>query len=206
MSGEGDTDDDAQRAIGEDENVLVRIASGEQAALARLIDRHGHGLRVFAARYLGSAADAEDVVQDVFVSVWKHAARFDPVKGRASTWLYRITANRCIDARRRRSLRAFIGLDDVHDILADEDPRADARVGARQELAIVRDGLARLPERQRMALLLRAVAGLDVPAIAEVMGASAGSVEQLLVRGRRSLRGHLTTVQHTNEGHEGTSR
>lgn len=145
-------------------------------------------------------------MQDVFVSVWKHAARFDPVKGRASTWLYRITANRCIDARRRRSLRAFIGLDDVHDILADEDPRADARVGARQELAIVRDGLARLPERQRMALLLRAVAGLDVPAIAEVMGASAGSVEQLLVRGRRSLRGHLTTVQHTNEGHEGTSR
>jgi RNA polymerase sigma-70 factor (ECF subfamily) len=204
VSGEGDTDDDAQRAIGEDENILIRVASGEQAALARLIDRHGHGLRVFASRYLGSVADAEDVVQDVFVSVWKHAARFDPAKGRASTWLYRITANRCIDARRRRSLRAFIGLDDMHDVLADEDPRADARVGARQELAIVRDGLARLPERQRMALLLRAVAGLDVPAIAEVMGASAGSVEQLLVRGRRSLRGHLTTVQST-KAHEGTS-
>ncbi len=205
MSGAGDTGDDAARTTGEDENILVRVASGEQAALARLIDRHGHGLRVFAARYLGSVAEAEDVVQDVFVSVWKHAARFDPAKGRASTWLYRITANRCIDARRRRSLRVFIGLDDLHDLVADDDPGADARLGARQELAIVRDGLSRLPERQRMALLLRAVAGLGVPAIAEVMGASAGSVEQLLVRGRRGLRDHLETVQNANLNHEGTS-
>ncbi|WP_340643281.1 RNA polymerase sigma factor [Roseococcus thiosulfatophilus] len=180
-------------APGEDDGLILRAAAGEQAALVRLMDRHGHGLRLFAARYLGSAADAEDVVQDVFVSVWKHAARFDPGKGRASTWLYRIAANRCVDARRRRSFRAFIGLDDVHDTLADEARQADARVGARQELAIVREGLARLPERQCMALLLRAVAGLDVPGIAEVMGASAGSVEQLLVRGRRTLRARLGT-------------
>jgi len=65
-------------------------------------------------------------------------------------------------------------------------------MGARQELAIVRAGLDKLPERQRMALLLRAVADLDVPAIAEVMEASAGSVEQLLVRARRTLRAQLS--------------
>lgn len=189
---------DEPRASGEDESLLLRIASGEQAALARLIDRHGRGLRLFAARYLGSAADAEDVVQDVFVSVWKHAGRFDPDRARASTWLYRITANRCVDARRRRSFRAFIGLDDVPDTLADETRQADARMGARQELAIVRDGLALLPERQRMALLLRAVGGLDVPGIAEVMGASAGSVEQLLVRGRRTLRARMVTLRETH--------
>lgn len=205
MSGTGGTGDDEQRKGGEDDDLLIRVALGEQAALACLIDRHGRGLRLFAARYLGSAADAEDIVQDVFVAVWKHAARFDPAKGRAATWLYRITANRCIDARRRRSFRIFLGLDDMQEMLPDEDPQTDARVGARQELAIVRHGLSQLPDRQRIALLLRAVADLDVPAIANVMGSSAGSVEQLLVRGRRALRAHLMAVQDSDNNHEGTS-
>jgi RNA polymerase sigma-70 factor (ECF subfamily) len=175
----------------EDDELLARVAAGNQGALSALITRHGRGLRVFAARYLGNAGDAEDVVQEVFVTVWKQAARFDPARGRASTWLYRITANRCIDQRRRRALRSFIGLDDISDEVASQEADAEATTAARQELAIVRDGLSRLPERQRMALLLRAVADLDIAAIAEVMGGSAGSAEQLLVRGRRALRAHL---------------
>lgn len=206
MSGAEESDDERRHEPREDDNLLVRIASGDERALVRLIDRQGRGLRLFAARYLGSTTDAEDIVQDVFVAAWKHAGRFDPAKGRATTWLYRIAANRCIDARRRRSFRAFIGLDDVQDAVAGEDPDADALVGARQELAVVRNGLSRLPERQRMALLLRAIADLDVPAIAQVMGASAGSVEQLLVRGRRGLRDHLARTQQTDRDREGTSK
>jgi RNA polymerase sigma-70 factor (ECF subfamily) len=174
-----------------DDALLARIAAGSQSALSELIARHGRGLRMFAARYLGNAGDAEDVVQEVFVAVWKQATRFDPAKGRASTWLYRITANRCIDQRRRRALRSFIGLDDIGDELVSPEADAEATTAARQELAIVRDGLSRLPERQRMAVLLRAVGDLDIAAIAEVMGSSIGSAEQLLVRGRRALRDHL---------------
>jgi RNA polymerase sigma-70 factor (ECF subfamily) len=188
----------------DDDRLLVRVASGDQAALAGIIDRHGRGLRLFASRLLGSAADAEDLVQDVFVAAWKHAARFDPAKGRASTWLYRIAANRCIDMRRRRSFRAFIGLDAMPDEPADEEPAADARVGARQELAVVRGGLAALPERQRMALLLRAVADMDVPDIAQVMGTSIGSAEQLLVRGRRALREHMASTDKKSENRTGS--
>lgn len=191
---------------GEDERLLARIAAGEQAALVRLIDRHGRGLRLFAMRYLGSADDAEDAVQDVFVTVWKRAGRFDPARGRATTWLYRITANRCIDMRRWRSLRVFIGLDEVAETLPATGVDAYIRLSARQELAAVRQGLARLPERQRMALLLRAVADLDVPAIAEVMGSSTGSVEQLLVRARRTLRERTTDVSADNKQEEGTLR
>lgn len=174
-----------------DDDLLVRIAAGSQGALSALIARHGRGLRTFAARYLGNASDAEDVVQEVFVTVWKEAARFDPARGRASTWLYRITANRCIDQRRRRTLRSFIGLDDIRDEVASSEADAETTTAARQELAIVRDGLSRLPERQRMAVLLRAIGDLDIAAIAEVMGGSIGSAEQLLVRGRRALRDHL---------------
>jgi RNA polymerase sigma-70 factor, ECF subfamily len=188
----------------EDDRLLMRVAMGDQAALARIIDRHGRGLRLFAARLLGSASDAEDIVQDVFVAAWKHAARFDPDKGRATTWLYRIAANRCIDARRRRSFRVFIGLEAVEDGVAGEEPAADMRVGARQELAIVRRGLLGLPERQRMALLLRAVADLDVPEIAAVMGTSIGSAEQLLVRGRRALRDHMASAEKTGDNRQGS--
>jgi RNA polymerase sigma-70 factor (ECF subfamily) len=188
----------------EDDRLLLHVAKGDQAALAKIIDRHGRGLRVFAARLLGSSGDAEDVVQDVFVAAWKHAARFDPAKGRASTWLYRIAANRCIDRRRRRSFRAFMGLDAMPDKMADEEPAADARLGARQELAIVRGGLSALPERQRMALLLRAMADMDVPDIAAVMGVSVGSAEQLLVRGRRALRQHMASVEKDSENRAGS--
>ncbi|MBX3581796.1 MAG: sigma-70 family RNA polymerase sigma factor [Rhizobiaceae bacterium] len=179
----------------EDDHLLLRIASGEQAALARVIERHGRGLRLFAARLLGGMSDAEDVVQDVFVAVWKNAARFDPAKGRATTWLYRIAANRCIDIRRRRSFRAFLGLDAMPDETAVEEPGAERLVGARQELALVRSGLMDLPERQRMALLLRSIADMDVAEIAAVMGTSVGSAEQLLVRGRRALRDHMASAQ-----------
>ena len=171
-----------------DDELLARIAAGSQAALSELMARHGRGLRTFATRYLGHAADAEDVVQEVFVTAWKQAARFDPGRGRASTWLYRITANRCIDQRRRRALRNFFGLDDIAEEPAAPEANAETATAARQELAIVSDGLSRLPERQRMALLLRAVAELDIGGIADVMGTSTGSVEQLLVRGRRTLR------------------
>ncbi|MBZ9738673.1 RNA polymerase sigma factor [Mesorhizobium sp. CO1-1-4] len=179
------------KASNGDEELLARIAAGSQVALSELMARHGRGLRTFATRYLRHAADAEDVVQEVFVTVWKQAARFDPGRARASTWLYRITANRCIDQRRRRALRNFFGLDDIAEEPAAPEANAETATAARQELAIVRDGLSGLPERQRMALLLRAVGELDIAAIAEVMGASAGSVEQLLVRGRRALRDHL---------------
>lgn len=189
----------------DDDRLLLRVAEGDQAALAKIIDRHGRGLRLFAGRLLGSASDAEDVVQDVFVAVWKHAARFDPAKGRASTWLYRIAANRSIDARRRRSFRAFIGLDAMADEPADDEPSADQKVGARQELAIARAGLKALPERQRMALLLRAVADMDVPEIAEVMGTSTGSAEQLLVRGRRALRDHMALADKNDQNRAGSA-
>ncbi|MBB3149845.1 RNA polymerase sigma-70 factor (ECF subfamily) [Phyllobacterium trifolii] len=190
----------------DDEELLARVAAGEQLALRQLIDRHGRGLQLFAARYLGGSHDAEDIVQDVFFSVWNNAKRFDRAKGRATTWIYRIAANRCIDVRRWRRFRVFIGFEDTDDVFSSEDPQADTLIGARQELAIVRAGLGKLPERQRMALLLRAVADLDVPAIAAVMGTSAGSVEQLLVRARRTLRARLTKVGESEPKDERVSK
>ncbi len=184
----------------DDAALVARISKGDQIALARFIERHGRGVTLFAQRYLGNAADADEAAQDVFVALWKQAQRYDPAKAKVSTWLYRITVNRCIDMYRRRKFMAFIGLDDVQETMASPQPLADAHLEAREDVALVRAGLNTLPERQRMALLLRAIADLDVPAIAEVMKTSPGSVEQLLVRGRRSLRHHVETSEKNTQG------
>jgi RNA polymerase sigma-70 factor (ECF subfamily) len=177
----------------DDAALLLRIARGEEPALGLLVTRYGHGIAAVATRYLGSASDAEDVVQDTLFRVWQHAARFDPARARASTWIYAIAVRLCIDRLRKLKLRRILGLgrglDETHDS-PDPSPTSDRTVTDRQELALTRKAIAALPDRQRMAILLSAVAGLDHGRIAETLDISPGAVEQLLVRARRTLRGH----------------
>lgn len=179
-----------------DRALMRRVAAGHQDALRQLIDRHGHGVTALARRYLSRSADvAEDVAQEVFIAVWRKAQSFDPDKGRVAAWIYRIAANRCIDLARRRALLRFVGLDAAAGVGA-ETPDGETAAASRSELAQARAGIAALPRRQRLALLLRAVGDLDVPEIATAMGTTSGSVEQLLVRARRALRQHMNEASH----------
>ncbi|MEL6479053.1 MAG: sigma-70 family RNA polymerase sigma factor [Pseudomonadota bacterium] len=167
---------------------MAAIARGERQALALLIARHGRGLTLMATRYLGGEEEAEEVVQDVFLRVWRNASRYDPARAKVSTWLYRIAVNLCIDRQRKRAFRRFVGLEDAAQEIPDPEPGAARRIAGQQRLDQVRAAMDRLPQRQRMALLLSAVAGLDTASVAEAMGSSRGAVEQLLVRARRTLR------------------
>lgn len=171
----------------EAEALLARIASGDEAALTRLVAIYGKPVRAFAGRFLGSTAEGEEVAQDVFVAIWRKASTYDPARGAAPAWIWRIARNACIDRQRRRRLRWLVGLDELLP-LADQAPGAERVLDAKDRLGQVRAGMAALPGRQRMALLLAAVGGMDTVAIAGIMGTSRGSVEQLLVRARRALR------------------
>lgn len=171
--------------------LIERMAGGDRHALSRLIDLHGRGLTVLATRYLGREGDAEEVVQDVFLRAWRHAGRYDPARARVGTWLYRIAVNLCIDRQRSRALRSFIGLDDAPSEVPDPQPTAADRLDGARRLDAVREAIGRLPDRQRMALLLKAVAELETAEIATAMGLSTGAVEQLLVRARRALRNEV---------------
>ncbi len=171
--------------------LMAEIAAGREVALARLIALLGPGVAVFAGRYLGNPAEGEDIAQEVFLRVWRMAGRYDPGRAKVTTWVYRIAVNLCIDRQRRTRFWRLFGradVQDVADVLADPVPGAEAVVAGRQRLARVQAGIAALPERQRMAIMLAAVAGLETPEIAVTMGTSAGAVEQLLVRARRRLR------------------
>lgn len=176
------------RQMPDDDDDLVRdMAAGREAALARLVARHAAGVRNVALRFLGNAADADEVVQDVFVRVWDHAGRFDPDKASFASWLYRIAANRCLDMLRRRKRWSWPGLDAAAERAA-ADIAADEALSQRQTLAIVRQDILDLPERQRMALVLVVVAERSAQEVAEALGITRGAAEQLIVRARQTLR------------------
>ena len=84
-----------------DETLIARAVGGDRRAFADLVARHYDFIFRTACKWCGKASDAEDVAQDVMVTLWRKAALFDPAKSTLSTWLYRIARNRWIDRLRR---------------------------------------------------------------------------------------------------------
>jgi RNA polymerase sigma-70 factor, ECF subfamily len=174
--------------------LMAETAAGREAALAQLMGLFAGDVVMLASRYLGNRADGEEVAQDTFLRVWRMARRYDPTRAKVTTWIYRITVNLCIDKQRRNRLWRFFGqhpIADLAETLADAAPSTTDVVAGRQRLSMARTAIAALPDRQRMAIMLSAVAGLETKEIALAMGASDGAVEQLLVRARRTLRKDL---------------
>lgn len=176
-----------------DTDLLVRAGRGEDRAFNLLVHAHGGFVHSLALRYLQNRADAEDVAQAVFLSLWKAAPGWRP-EAALRTWLYRVTVNKCIDrARRARRWRWFKSdaAEAFEASLPDPLPGAAAKLEAASELSRVRRAMAELAPRQRMALVLVAEQELSVPEAAGIMNVSPGALEQLLVRGRKTLRDRL---------------
>jgi RNA polymerase sigma-70 factor (ECF subfamily) len=162
----------------------ARALASDTGALQRLVESTGPGLVRYAARILGSVADAEDAVQESYVKAYDAllAGRFD---GRASlkTWLYRIVTRTAIDYRRSRATRERL-LDVSSDASVDGPAAADALVALRELEGLLEE----LPEEQRSTLLLQAMEGFTNREIGEILGCSEGAVEQRLVRARATLK------------------
>jgi RNA polymerase sigma-70 factor (ECF subfamily) len=148
------------------------------------VESTGAGLVRYAARIVGSVADAEDAVQEGYVKAYDAlvAGRFD---GRSSlkTWLYRIVTRTAIDLRRSRTLREKSDAALSPGVL-DGARAADAHVA----LGELEDLLEGLPDEQRSALVLRTMEGFTNREIGEILGCSEGAIEQRLVRARTALK------------------
>lgn len=166
---------------------MARIAGGDQAAFARLVDRHVDRALRLAQRMLGSKADAEDMVQEVFLKIWRKAESWRSGRGAFTTWLWRVVVNQCLDHKRKP---AGVPLEDVAEPV-DDAPDQEAAIVAAEDERQVADAMASLPDRQQAALALIYGAGASNAEAAESLGVSVGAVEQLLVRARRSLRAQL---------------
>ncbi|MEO8668516.1 MAG: sigma-70 family RNA polymerase sigma factor, partial [Bauldia sp.] len=174
------------------------IAAGDDRALAEVARRHGPRLRGLALRFSGGMADADDIVQETFWTLWRRAGRWRPDGPPLGAWLARIAINRAIDGDRRRRVRRFFGLESAEDI-GDPAVSAELSITARQELAAVRQDILALPPRQRAAILLAATGEHSNGEIAEALGLSLGAAEQLLVWARKTLRANLAARDASTE-------
>lgn len=172
-----------------DDELVARVALGDEAACRLLVDRHLTRMLALARRMLGSHADAEEVAQEVFLRVWTHASRWEPGRAQFSTWLHRVATNLCLDRLRRHTT------DDIDSIPEpqSEDPTPEEQL-VRQDLARRVDlALQGLPARQRAAVTLTHYQGLSNIEAAEILNVSVEAVESLLGRARRQLRVALAT-------------
>ena len=172
-----------------DAELLARYAAGDRAAARSLTQRLTPRVFAQAYRLLGDQAEAEDVTQEAMMRLWRIAPDWDAERAQVTTWLYRVTANLATDQLRKRR-RVQPGLEHVPE-QADLSPGADARLQDRSRLGALREALASLPERQRMAVILRHFDGLGNPAIADRLEVSVEAVESLVARGKRALKARL---------------
>jgi RNA polymerase sigma-70 factor (ECF subfamily) len=172
-----------------DRGLIARIESRDADALALLYDRHSARLFGLAQRILGDTGEAEEVLQEVFLHVWKAAATFDAARGPVLAWLLVATRSRSIDRLRSRRPGKGAGvrsLDGAPEPASLEDIEADA--AGREWEAQCRAAIAELPEDQRRALELAYFEGLTHPEIAERTATPLGTVKTRVRLGLMKLR------------------
>jgi RNA polymerase sigma-70 factor, ECF subfamily len=170
-----------------DVDLLHAIARGDEAALASLYDRYRVILFGLLVRILSSREEAEDILQEVFIQVWRRAADFDESRGKPFTWLVTLTRSRAIDRLRQRSARERVAQASALESPA-EASDAVAETYRSEQREIVAGALSQLPEEQRQTLLLAYFEGLTQSEIAKRLGAPLGTIKTRMRSGMIKLR------------------
>jgi RNA polymerase sigma-70 factor (ECF subfamily) len=180
----------------EDEELLHRLASNDEAAFRLLVERHIDRAFGIALRIVASRADAEDVVQDTMLKVWTQRGKWQHGRAKFSTWLYRVITNRCIDLHR---LPRTDNVDAVPEPM-DAQPDVVSAMHRNEVTQMLENAMQRLPEQQRVAVILSYHENMSNGEIAEVMDTTVAAVESLLKRGRQQLkdllRRHERDIRH----------
>lgn len=181
----------AVRQLDQDDLLLERVARSDEQAFRALVERHIDKAYGLALRILRNASDAEDVVQDALLKVWTHRGNWQPGKARFSTWLYRVVTNRCLDICRKPRTQ------DIDDAPEPMDDALDAlsAIHTGEVNLLLERAMGRLPNQQRIALILSYNDDLSNPEIAEIMQTTVMAVESLLKRGRQQLRTILMAAE-----------
>ncbi|MCA9847403.1 MAG: sigma-70 family RNA polymerase sigma factor [Dehalococcoidia bacterium] len=177
---------------------MEALGRGDIQALEQLYDRYSALVFSVSLRVLHDPQLAEDVVQEVFLRLWRQPASFDPGRGRFISWLMSVTRNRALDELRRvsRRNRSEDQEDDESnplDAVATSDRMDDPALGAelREQREAVRTAMTRLPPEQRRAIELAYFSGLTQAEISDVTGDPLGTVKTRIRLGMRKLRDAL---------------
>lgn len=164
-----------------DEELMLAAGRGDLNAFGQLVERHQTSAWNAAFRFLGNAADAEDIAQEAFLRVLDAAPRYRAT-AKFRTFLYRVLTRLCIDFSRRK----VIGVSNVESAIDPRTGPVESVIGD-ERAREVRKALMALPDRQRMAVVLRYYENLGHQEIAAALGTTAKGVERLLSRARSLL-------------------
>jgi len=173
----------------QDGQLVQLVAERDAGALEVLYDRYGKAAYSLARRILTDEVLAQDVVQEVFLSLWRDAHRFDAGRGTLATYLLSMTHHRAVDVvRREENLRRRRTSDEALEFRPDPAPGVEAQAEAAERRVEVRAALAQLPPAQREALALAYFGGYTQREVATLVGVPLGTVKTRMAAGMRKLK------------------
>lgn len=176
-----------------DGQLVELVAQQDTGALEALYDRYGRAAYSLARRILTEETLAQDVVQEVFLSLWRDARRFDAGRGTVATYLLSMTHHRAVDVvRREENLRRWRTSDEGLELAPDPKARVEEEVEASERRTEVRAALKDLPEPQRQALLLAYFGGYTQREVAALVGVPLGTVKTRMAAGMRKMKEALS--------------
>lgn len=168
--------------------VLAQVRAGDSDAWGELYRQFGPAIFRFCRRALPTREDAEDATTEVFMKVRQKLGTYDSSRP-FTAWLYKVASNHCWDLLRRRRIRQDLETGDLETLpLEHPDPGQLERMQLEHTNKEVRAGLSKLPDRARMALVLRYYADMSYDEIAQTLGVRRPFVGVLLLRARHQLR------------------
>jgi RNA polymerase sigma-70 factor, ECF subfamily len=179
-----------------DEELVSQLAAGRQEALDQLQERYAAVLTSLASRQLDRPS-AEEIVQDVFLSVWQHAQSFDPRRGTFRPWMFQIARRRIINELRRRRSRPQLELDSEGvrlSGLVDDAPEVAEQVAGDERRSVVRCALRVLPQSQRDAVAMAFLEELTHEEVACALRVPLGTTKTRIRSGLLKLRVELTSL------------
>ena len=186
--------------------ILPLVAAGEAGAVEAFMDRYSGLVWALTRRMCADRHAAEDVVQDIFVDIWRHASRFDASMGSEATFVATITRRRLIDALRKRKRQlAGVSVDESGGVVAVERGDAAGQPMLSEEAAVARQVLSELSEDQQRVLQLSIFHGQSHERIAEATGLPLGTVKTHARRGLIRVREALAKTRRPQQDLTGVS-
>jgi len=180
-----------------DEELMLQFQDGDEASFRTLVDRYKQRIYAFAYRFLNRSSEAEDIAQEVFVKIYFSRDTYRPA-AKFSTWVYVITRNTCLQASKKlgtkvslNEKRSETGLEMLETMTDNTSESPSEKILSDEKSSKIAEAIDRLPESQKMAIILKRYDQMSYEEMAEVMSCSVQSVKSLLFRGRTALKEYL---------------
>ncbi len=174
-----------------DIKLMLEFIEGDISAFEQIMNKYKEIVINIAYRFIQDRSTAEDIAQDVFLKIYNSAKSYKP-KARLSTWIYKITANICLnELRSQKKYLKNISMDEIGETRDFIQTNPFENLEKKELKHLVKEAIDSLPDRQRMVIILKKYEDLSYQEISEIMGCSVSAVDSLLQRAKQNLKNKL---------------